>query len=298
MDVLGPGRQRQRQPLNIVFELYERLFYTPCRGHADRVSRRALQERPQPGQGHGLQVVPEPVHGLRAPLHVLLRPSLRKAIGPAVGRPLRDVDPSEDERRRRVAEGARARDLAVRAGDRRRCDRPVPAGRREVQAHARVPRGVPRRRESVRDHHARADDRARSRRARRGIAAGGRERDVLDPDARRGGLEAHRAVDRASTSAAEGREGARRSRREGERRHGADPARDLRPARATAGGGARGPRGGRDRNLGQPPLPAPRDTGALPRASRGGLARAAAALRASLRPPACLPRRRGAKSAP
>jgi hypothetical protein len=28
MDVLRPGRERQRQPLNIVFELYERLFYT------------------------------------------------------------------------------------------------------------------------------------------------------------------------------------------------------------------------------------------------------------------------------
>ena len=30
VDVLRPGRERQRQPLNTVFELYERLFYTPC----------------------------------------------------------------------------------------------------------------------------------------------------------------------------------------------------------------------------------------------------------------------------
>ena len=30
VDVLGPGRKRQREPLNTVFELYERLFYTAC----------------------------------------------------------------------------------------------------------------------------------------------------------------------------------------------------------------------------------------------------------------------------
>jgi len=30
VDVLRAGRERQRQPPNTVFELYERLFYTPC----------------------------------------------------------------------------------------------------------------------------------------------------------------------------------------------------------------------------------------------------------------------------
>jgi hypothetical protein len=30
VDVLRPGRERERQPLNTVFELYERLFYTAC----------------------------------------------------------------------------------------------------------------------------------------------------------------------------------------------------------------------------------------------------------------------------
>src|SRR5712691_11941673 len=84
VDVLRPGRERQRQPLNTVRELYERLFYTSRRGHADRVSRRALQERPQSGQGHGFQVVAEPLYGLRPPLHVLLRAGLRAAVGTAV----------------------------------------------------------------------------------------------------------------------------------------------------------------------------------------------------------------------
>ena len=30
MHMLRPGRERQCQPLNPVFESYERLFYTPC----------------------------------------------------------------------------------------------------------------------------------------------------------------------------------------------------------------------------------------------------------------------------
>src|SRR5712691_977142 len=64
-----------------------------------RVSRRALQDRPEPGQGDGLQVVAEPVHGLRPPLHVLLRPPFRAPLRPPVRRPLRRLDPGEDERR-------------------------------------------------------------------------------------------------------------------------------------------------------------------------------------------------------
>ena len=38
----------------------------------------------QPRQGHAVRLVAEPVHGLRAPLHVLLRPRIRAARRPAV----------------------------------------------------------------------------------------------------------------------------------------------------------------------------------------------------------------------
>src|SRR5205814_8869971 len=70
---------------------------------AARVPRRAVQGRAQSREGNGVFLVPEPVHGLRAPLHVLLRPRVRAAGRPALGRALRDVDPREDERRRSAA---------------------------------------------------------------------------------------------------------------------------------------------------------------------------------------------------
>ena len=82
----------------------------------------------------------------------------------------------------------------------------------KLQAHARVPRGTARRVESVLDHHTRPDDRARPRRARRGRATRRRLGDVLDPDARRGRVEAHRALDRTPAPAPEGGRG-RSSRR-------------------------------------------------------------------------------------
>ena len=44
-----------------------------------------------------------PVHGLRPPLHLLLRPRVRAARRPAVGRPLRHLDPREGEHRRGAA---------------------------------------------------------------------------------------------------------------------------------------------------------------------------------------------------
>jgi hypothetical protein len=67
---------------------------------ATRVPKRALQVGAQPGPGHAVQVVAEPVHGLRPPLHVLLCPQLRAARRPAVRRQLWALDPGQDERRR------------------------------------------------------------------------------------------------------------------------------------------------------------------------------------------------------
>src|SRR5207248_6686658 len=80
MDVLGAGRKRQRQTPNTVLELYERLFYTACRGHADRVSRRALQERPEPGQADGLQAGAAPRDRLLAPVYGSVRSQHRAPV--------------------------------------------------------------------------------------------------------------------------------------------------------------------------------------------------------------------------
>src|SRR5579862_6992277 len=44
---------------------------------ADGVPRGALQVGPQPRAGHAVQLVVEPVHGLRPPVHLLLRTGLR-----------------------------------------------------------------------------------------------------------------------------------------------------------------------------------------------------------------------------
>ena len=59
------------------------------RNHATGVSRGALQDGAEPRQGHDLQLVAQPVHGLRAPLHVLLRPGVRALADRPVGRSLR-----------------------------------------------------------------------------------------------------------------------------------------------------------------------------------------------------------------
>ena len=65
--------------------------------------RRALQGGAQPRQGHALRMVAESVHGLRAPLHVLLRARVRAARRPPLRRPLRHVDQGEAEHRRGAA---------------------------------------------------------------------------------------------------------------------------------------------------------------------------------------------------
>ena len=115
--------------------------------HAAGVSRGALPVGPEPGQGHDVRLVAEPVHGLRPPVHVLLRPGVREARGSAVGRPLRRLDPGQDERRRGAPARAGAAELEGRDGRDRRGDGPVPAGRGSLPADSpAASRSWPRRR--------------------------------------------------------------------------------------------------------------------------------------------------------
>src|SRR5882724_1658745 len=64
---------------------------------AGRVSRGALQGRPEPCERDALRVVAQSLYGLRAPLHLLLRPRIRAARRPALRRSVRDVDPREGQ---------------------------------------------------------------------------------------------------------------------------------------------------------------------------------------------------------
>ena len=65
------------------------------------VSRGALPDCHQPRRRDAIQVVAQPVHGLRPPLHVLLRAERsRSAPTVAFGRPLRPIDPGQGQRRR------------------------------------------------------------------------------------------------------------------------------------------------------------------------------------------------------
>ena len=68
-----------------------------------------MPQRTQPRPRDAVRLVAQSVHGLRPPVHVLLRPRLRGARRPAVGRPLRREHPRQDERRRRAPARARAR---------------------------------------------------------------------------------------------------------------------------------------------------------------------------------------------
>ena len=187
-----------------------------------------MQGRAQPRQGHAVRLVAEPVHGLRPPLHVLLRPRLRAARRPAGGRALRHLDPGQGERRRGAAARARASVLARRGRRDRRGHRSLPAVRRPLPADARLPRGARRRGEPVRADHAGAADRPRPRRARRGRPPRRGLGHVLGADARRGGLAEDRARDGAAAPAAACARAARRGRHPHLGRDGADPARHLR----------------------------------------------------------------------
>ncbi len=126
---------------------------------AGRVSGRAVQGRAEPCQRHALRLVAQPLHGLRPPVHLLLRARIRASRRPPVGPPLRDVDPREAQHRRSPAGGARARELGGGARRDRRRHRSIPAGRRPVPADACVHRGAARRLEPIRHHHPRAADR-------------------------------------------------------------------------------------------------------------------------------------------
>ena len=136
-----------------------------CSRHAARIPRGPVPQRAQPGQGHAVRLVAQPVHGLRAPMHLLLRPRLRGRRRSALRRPVRALDPRQDQRRRRAAAGACATILATRGGRRRRSDRSVPAGRGPLPAHPRLSRRARRLAHAVLDHHPRAADLAGRRRA-------------------------------------------------------------------------------------------------------------------------------------
>ena len=157
----------------------------------------------QPREGHAVRLVAQPVHGLRPPLHVLLRPRLRAARRPARGRALRHVDPRQGQRRRGAAARARrarswrGEPVAIGAAT----DPYQPAEGRYRLTRA-LPRGARRRREPVLADHPRAADRARRRRARRGGAARRRLGHVLGADARPRGLAAHGAGHGAAAAAA------------------------------------------------------------------------------------------------
>ena len=128
----------------------------PCRTALNRV------------KGMPFELVAQPVHGLRAPLHLLLRPGVRGARRPARRRPLRALDPRQGQRRRGSPRGARASLVEARERRRRRGDRSVPAGRGPVPAHAGLHRRARPRSHAVLADHARAAGQARRRRARGG----------------------------------------------------------------------------------------------------------------------------------
>src|SRR5581483_11234775 len=260
----------------------------PLGGDARRVPRGAVPQRAQPGAGDAVRLVAQPVHGLRPPLHVLLRPRLRGARRPSLGRPLRLEHPRQDERRDGSATRARAAELGARDGRDRRGDRPVPAGGGPLPADARLPRGARGGVELVRDHHARAAHRPGRRRPRRGRPSRRGLRDLLRADARPGDLAADRAGHGAAAPAAARPREARRRGDQRRRRDGADPPRAQRQARAPRRRRPRGARRRSDGSLGEPPLPPPRHARALPRRARTGLAGAPARVRGAL-PARCLP---------
>ena len=105
--------------------------------------------------------------------------------------------------------------------------------------------------------HARADDPARHRRPRRRGPPGEGARELLGADARRADLARDRAGHGAAAPAArDGADPCRGGNRHG-RRARAAPARAVRRSRAPRRGRARGAGGGRDRDLGERPLPRP-----------------------------------------
>ena len=209
-----------------------------------RVPRGAVQGRAQPREGHAVPVVAQPVHGLRASLHVLLRARVRAARRPAVRRRVRALDPRQGERRRGAARassrGGRGSARAIAIGAATDPYQPAEGRYRLTRACLEALR---RRVEPVPHHHARTDDRPRRRRARRGVGAGEGRCQLLDPDARRGRLAQDRARDRrrpASGSALCASSSTRASTR-------ASPSRRSCPASPTGPSSSRGRDRGRAR---------------------------------------------------
>ena len=213
--------------LSSVFSLRTRTYVLYWR-HARRRTARSRADRAQPGQGDAVRVVAEPVRRLRPPLHVLLRARVRGARRPAVGRPLRPLDPRQDN----VAEVLRrelgAPLVGARGGDDRRRNRPVSAGRGALSPHARVHR----RARAARARRPRSSRAARSsgatstccrrRRPGRGVASTSRcRRSTIASGARPSRARRH-------PPPARDRPPARRRRHPHERRRRADPARPLR----------------------------------------------------------------------
>ena len=112
------------------------MFYPTCR--CERNTAKSRASGAQPRQGHAVRLVAQPVHGLRAPLHVLLRARLRAARRPAVrrryGLSIRVKANVAEVLRRELGRAV----LAGRVDRHRRGDRPVPAGRGPLPAHPRA----------------------------------------------------------------------------------------------------------------------------------------------------------------
>ena len=161
-----------------------------------------MQERAQPGARDAVRLVAQSLHGLRPPVHVLLREGVRAAGRPAIRLAVRTLDPRQAQRRRSAARRARPAVLARRGRRRGRRDRPLPARRGPLSADARLHRGLRRRVEPVLADHTRSDDRPRPRRSRRGVPQRRGLGDVLGADARPGRLADDRARDRAAAPAA------------------------------------------------------------------------------------------------
>ncbi len=201
-------------------------------GDARRVPRGAVQGRAEPRPGHAVRVVAQSVHGLRPPLHLLLRPGVRATRRPALRRPLRHVDPREGERRRRAARRARRRSWdggAIAIGAATDPYQPAEGRYRLTRACIEVLRDaanpfsiITRGPLIVRDVDVLAEAARRDRVSRH----------LLGPDARRGRLADDGARDRAAPAATARAAHARRGRRPRLGRHGADPARALRPPTA------------------------------------------------------------------
>ena len=274
------------------------MFYDHA--HAGRLPRRAVPLRAEPRHRHALRLVAQSVHGLRSPLHVLLRAGFRAPGRPARRRPLRHLDPRQDERGRGPAcelhrPSWAGEPIAIGAAT----DPYQPAEGRYRLTRA-LPRGAARCGAGLLHHHARPADRAGRGAARRGREPRRRLGHVLGADARRGRLAHDRARHRlprgsgcercvCSSSTASGPRSAWRRSCLASRTSRSSCRRSSSPlARPGL------------RHLGERPLSEAGHAGALPRLPRARLAGAPAGVRAPLRAPLLSasprrPRRRGTR---